>query len=133
MKNIFLFGLLVFGFTANAQSVLQQANTFAMPVLPSGISLPSQTYIGKSTTAINASLQYYALNYRKVFYTDSFFDADNKDQFADFYDTYSYAYRNTAVYNITPMIKNMPQPGPNLDYFNVDRSSGGLYDKVVTK
>lgn len=131
MKKLFLLGVLVLGFTMHAQQspVLNQSNTFTMPVLPAGISLPAQK--GSNPVTINASLQYYAVNYRKVFYTDRFFDDDNKDKFADFYDAYNYGSRNNS-FNITPMIKNMPAPGPNLDYFNVDKSSGGLFDKVVT-
>lgn len=124
--------MLTLGLAVNAQqqSVLYNSNnTFAMPVLPTGISLPASNNT-KQVVTLNASLQYYAVNYRKVFYSNRFYDANNMDKFADFYDAYNYSLRNSII-NVTPMIKNMPAPGPNLDYFNVDKSSGGLYDKVV--
>jgi hypothetical protein len=66
----------------------------------------------------------------KAFY--SFAPNVHKVNFGDFYDGYNEIFNESNYYN-RPVIKNMPPPGPNLDYSNVHLNTTGLYDKVVKK
>lgn len=74
------------------------------------------------------------IQYSKNNKTEKIEDVKQNDKRApDFFDDYinsneNMLYRNN---NNDPVITNMPSPGPNLNYFSVDRNSSGNYDKVV--
>lgn len=134
MKKIScLYLLMVSAFTASAQQIIpvqQQSQAIASVPLFSNNLSTAIIDVNQTLNDLNKDLYYYSRNYNKILDKSGLFNEDTQDRFADFYDAYNYNFSNNLI-NTTPMIRSMPPPGPNLDYYNVNTCGPGLYDKPV--
>lgn len=121
MKNIFsLLAIIASAFYAQAQQTELSDNLSAA--------------LKDSKEKIEEASKNKIVRYSKNNKTEKTEDVKQTDKrLPDFFDDYinsneNMLYRNN---NNDPVITNMPAPGPNLNYFSVDRNSNGNYDKVV--
>lgn len=128
-KIIFFSAFLAFGFTAGAQQIIPAKGTQQASVMVSSNLKQAIADWDQQITDINNDLLYYSKNYNKVFKTTGLYNKDNEDKFADFYEAYNYNFNDNVLKD--PIIKGMPAPGPNLDYWNVCPNNGGRFDRVV--
>ena len=120
MKKILTLSLFTaFAFTTNAQlAVSNQPQQQALPSFSNNLSVAIVDF-DRVIADLNKDFVFYSKNYNKVLAPGRLLNADTKDRFADFYDAYNFNFSNNFI-NATPMIRNMPSPGPNLDYFNLN-------------
>lgn len=132
-KIVTLILFVVFAYTANAQQIIPASKLMMQtsPVKPMFSNNLSTAIIdvNQIIADINRDFYLYSGNYSKL-YKSSLLNSDSKDRFADFYEAYNYSFNNNIT-NATPMIRNMPPPGPYLDYHNINTCGPGLYDKAV--
>lgn len=121
MKNIFsLLAIIASAFYAQAQQTELSDNL--------------STALKDSKEKIEEASKNRIVQYSKNNKTEKTEDVKQTDKrVPDFFDDYinsneNMLYRNN---NNDPVITNMPAPGPNLNYYSVDRNSNGNYDKVV--
>lgn len=98
--------------------------------LPNNLSAASKDSKQKIEEASKNRIIYYSKN-NQTENTEEIIQTDKRAP--DFFDIYTNSDQN-IFYNSNnndPVITNMPAPGPNLNYYSIDRNSNGNYDKLV--
>lgn len=123
MKKIFTLSLFTaLAFSANAQQATPDQPQQPTPSFSNNLSMAIVDF-DSVIADLNKDFAFYSKNYSKVLAPSKLYNTDNKDLFADFYEAFNYNFNSNFIAS-TPMIKNMPSPGPNLDYWNVGNASG---------